>query len=74
MTDRINDWKERCKIECSCDNDDIVAFVCKDDACPNKTKQTLYCLTCMINGVHDHKPPVFISDEIDMQITKWSTA
>ncbi len=28
----------------------------------------------MINGVHDHKPPVFISDEIDMQITKWSTA
>ena len=63
MADRLLDWKERCKQECACGLD-TVSFLCKDQGCPNREKQPLYCLQCMTNGVHWHQPLIYISDEI----------
>ena len=67
------DWKERCKIECSCGND-IIAFICKETTCSNHNKQPLYCMQCMTNAAHWHQPLVFIRDEIEVYIQKWTSA
>lgn len=70
MTDRVNDWKERCQIMCDCQND-IIAFICKDKNCDNHTKQPLYCVGCR-EEVHWHKPLYYISDEISEYIKRWT--
>jgi len=70
-SDKLNDWKERCKIVCQCGKD-IVTFVCKEASCPHLSMQPLYCLDCTLSrGFHKHNPAVFIKDEINSYSSMW---
>ena len=72
MNERINDWKERCQIMCSCKKDTIV-FMCKEASCPSNKTQSVYCQECIVAGPHFH-PLNYISDEISEVAKQWIAA
>ena len=73
MKGKIDLWKERCSIQCSCAERDIVIYYCNELQCPNHG-DPLYCTQCAVEGEkHDHKKPPLIIDEI-MKIDKdWNS-
>ena len=70
--DKLNMWKDRCTIMCSC-GEDIVAFFCNDLECPNNKADPLFCNSCALNSdKHDHRKPPMIIDKINVLDGAWN--
>ena len=73
MKDKINAWKERCSIMCSC-GEDIVAYYCNDSQCPHNQSDPLYCNQCAIGcEKHEHIRPPMIFDKMRELDSTWTT-
>ncbi len=55
--------------KCNCNNEQEVMFLCQDEQCPNREKQTFYCAICLKKN-HKHMP-LLISVEVDEQSKMW---
>ena len=70
--DKLNMWKDRCSIMCSC-GEDIVAFFCNDLECPNNKTDPLFCTSCGMSGdKHFHRKPPMIIDRINVLDGAWN--
>lgn len=55
---------------CVCEREKAI-YYCKDQNCPNHTKQPFYCLFCFESNVHPNHMPVRIGKEVDEWEAKW---
>ena len=70
--DKLNMWKDRCSIMCSC-GEDIVSYYCNDLECPNNKIDPLFCSPCGMGGdKHDHRKAPMIIDRINELDGDWN--
>ena len=55
---------------CNCNKQELVMFICKDEQCPHRERQTLYCGICLEEN-HKQHATFLIRNEIDKQSKLW---